>query len=348
MMTTAIEQDIGVGRRRQNRPGVPTPESARREVGRRPYGAQSAGAERTARGLGWFSIALGLAEVAIPRRLAEAIGIEDDDTNRNVLFAYGLREIATGVAILTSRQPTTGVWARVGGDALDLAFLGRALTSDDSERSRVAIATAAVLGVTALDVLTGQKLSRDGGLAGQPLAGRAGRGIQVTEAITIAKPPEEVYRFWRDFSNLPRFMEHLESVQVTDEKRSHWRASAPAGSSVEWDAEIIEDRPNERISWRSVEQADVPNSGTVLFRTAPEDRGTEIHVELAYEPPGGKLGSVIAKLFGEEPSQQVKSDLRRLKQVLETGEVVHSDASIHRGLHPAQPSGDSGAREARR
>jgi uncharacterized membrane protein len=117
---------------------------------------------------------------------------------------------------------------------------------------------------------------------------------------------------------------------------------------VEWEAEIIEDRPNERISWRSVQPADVPNIGTVQFRSAPGGRGTEIHVELRYDPPGGKLGAAVAKLFGKEPAQQVKGDLRRLKQVLETGEVVHSDASVHRGLHPAQPSGTAATRGAER
>jgi uncharacterized membrane protein len=133
-------------------------------------------------------------------------------------------------------------------------------------------------------------------------------------------------------------MEHLEAVQVIDDRRSHWRARAPAGSSVEWDAEIIEDQPNARISWRSTQEADVPNTGTVSFRTAPGNRGTEIQVTLRYDPPAGRVGALVAKLFGEEPAEQVKSDLRRLKQVLETGEVVHSDASVHRGLHPAQPS----------
>jgi uncharacterized membrane protein len=227
---------------------------------------------------------------------------------------------------------------------MDLALLGRALASEDAERGRVAAATAAVLGVTAIDVLTGQRLVREPD--GRTARGTARKGIEVSEAITVARPPDEVYRFWRDFGNLPRFMEHLESVEILDDRRSRWRARAPASSSVEWEAEIIEDRPNAQISWRSVAEADVPNNGTVRFRPAPGGRGTEIHVHLRYEPPGGKLGALIAKLFGEEPAQQVKSDLRRLKQVLETGEVVHSDASVHRGLHPAQPSGTPATREA--
>jgi uncharacterized membrane protein len=109
---------------------------------------------------------------------------------------------------------------------------------------------------------------------------------------------------------------------------------------VEWDAEITEDRPNELIAWRSLPDSQVPNSGQVRFRDAPGNRGTEVIVELKYQPPGGKIGALIAKLFGEEPGQQVKGDLRRLKQVMEIGEIVHSDASIYPGPHPAQPPED--------
>jgi uncharacterized membrane protein len=303
----------------------------------------------TARGLGWFSIGLGLAEVAMPRRLARIIGMdEDDDSNRNLLFAYGLREIATGVAILSSERPAGAVWARVGGDVLDLATLGRAMAGEDSNRGRLTAATAAVLGVAALDLLAGRRLSRNGERGAVARGARADSGIRVSESVTVARPPEEVYRFWRDLTNLPRFMEHLEAVQVLDDRRSHWRARAPAGSSVEWDAEIIEDQPNERISWRSNQAAEVPNTGTVRFRVAPGNRGTEIHVTLRYDPPAGRLGALVAKLFGEDPSQQVKGDLRRLKQVLETGEVVHSDASVHPGLHPAQPTAAPATREIER
>ena len=168
------------------------------------------------------------------------------------------------------------------------------------------------------------------------------RGIHVREAIRLEVPLEFAYGFWRRLENLPRFMEHLQAVRVIDDRRSHWRARAPAGTTVEWDAEIIEDRPNELIVWRSLDGADVPNTGSVRFTPAPGGRGTEVRVELRYDPPGGALGALVAKLFGEEPGQQVGGDLRRLKQVMETGEVVHSDASIHRGMHPARPSGTEG------
>jgi uncharacterized membrane protein len=170
-----------------------------------------------------------------------------------------------------------------------------------------------------------------------PAGMAAQRGVQVRQTLTITRAPEEVYAFWRDFRNLPQFMSHLEAVQVIDDRRSRWTARAPAGRTVEWEAEIVEDRPGELIAWRSLPDADVPNSGWVRFARAPGDRGTELIVELQYDPPAGALGAAIAKLLGEEPNEQVKGDLRRFKQVLETGEVVHSDASIYRGPHPARP-----------
>ena len=135
-------------------------------------------------------------------------------------------------------------------------------------------------------------------------------------------------------------MAHLEAVQVLDERRSRWVAKAPAGSKAEWDAEIVEDVPNQRIVWRSLAGSEVPNQGSLRFVPAPGGRGTEVHVELRYRPPGGRFAATVAKLFGEEPGQQVAGDLRRFKQVMELGEVVHSDASVHRGMHPARPSNE--------
>jgi uncharacterized membrane protein len=303
-------------------------------------------AEARAKGLGWFSIGLGLAQIGAPRTVARLIGINDDDETRNTMFAIGLREITSGIGILTRPRPAGWVWTRVGGDVMDLALLGKALNSQDTDRTRVAAATAAVLGVTVLDFITGRQLSKDG-YNGSEKPGSALRrrskasgGIEVVEAITINRPRQEVYAFWHNFENFPRFMAHLESVEMVDNRRSHWKAKAPAGTSVEWDAETTEDRPNELIAWQALSDSDVPNSGQVRFRDAPGNRGTEVIVELKYQPPGGKLGALIAKLFGEEPTQQVKGDLRRLKQVLELGEIVHSDASIHDGPHPAQPPED--------
>ncbi|HKQ08294.1 MAG TPA: SRPBCC family protein [Blastocatellia bacterium] len=289
--------------------------------------------ERLASFLGWFSIGLGLAEVLAPKALGKLIGAKGEHTNF-IRFACGLREITAGIGILTQRRPAAWVWARVAGDAMDLAALDVALMSSGTDKLKLSAAMASVIGVTALDLYTAQRLSTVRGPHG---------AVMAVNTVTINRAPEEVYRFWRDFENLPRFMSHLESVQVSDQKRSHWVAKAPAGTTVEWDAEIIEDRPNQLIAWRSIEGADVDNSGTVRFDRAPGNRGTEVRVEVEYNPPAGALGAAVAKLFGEAPEQQIKGDLRRLKQVLEAGEVVHSDSSIHRGPYPHQPPADGAA-----
>jgi len=147
------------------------------------------------------------------------------------------------------------------------------------------------------------------------------RGIKVEKSITINRSPEELYRFWRELENLPRFMDHLESVTQTDQKRSRWAAKGPAGKSVTWEAEIINEKENELIAWRSLPGADVDNAGSVRFDPAPAGRGTEVQVVLEYDPPGGRLGAAVAKLWGEEPEQQIDEDLRHFKQIMEAGEV---------------------------
>jgi uncharacterized membrane protein len=281
--------------------------------------------------LGWFSIGLGLAQVAAPRQVAQMIGATGDDNSIAAMRLVGVREFTAGVGILAMPKPTGWIWARVAGDAMDLALLGTNLTGEPPRRNKAVMATAAVVGITALDLATSLQLSRKSDGA------RRQSGIEATEVVTVNRPREELYRYWHDFQNLPRFMHHLESVQTNGDGRSHWKTKGPAGTTVEWDAEIVEDRPNEMIAWRSVEDADVRNSGSVRFVPAPGNRGTEVRVQLRYNPPGGPIGAAIAKLFGEEPSQQVQDELRAFKQVMETGEVVHSDASIYGRPHPAQP-----------
>jgi uncharacterized membrane protein len=295
--------------------------------------SQNDNVERLANALGWFSIGLGLAELAAPRALAQLIGVKDEDKTRNVLRGYGMREIAAGIGILSRPQPAGWLWGRVAGDLLDLSSLGSALGSSRSNRVRVGAATAAVIGLTALDIRCALQLQRGSTNGASVKTG----DVRVTKTIIVNRSPEEVYRFWRDLANLPTFMKHLESVQVTGDNRSHWKATGPGGKTVEWDAEIVEDQPNTRIAWRSLEGSDIDNSGSVQFERAPGGRGTLVRVELRYTPPGGVVSATLAKLFGEEPGQQVDGDLRAFKQVLETGEVVKSDASIHRGMHVAQP-----------
>jgi uncharacterized membrane protein len=152
-------------------------------------------------------------------------------------------------------------------------------------------------------------------------AGQPGGPIHVEKSLTVNASAEELYRFWRDFANLPRFMKHLEEVRVEGADCSHWVASGPAGTKVEWDAEITADRPNEEICWRSLPGAQVDNEGCVRFEPAAGGRGTVVRVSFDYSPPAGKLGAIVASLFAEEPSQQVEGDLRRFKSIVEAGEI---------------------------
>lgn len=146
--------------------------------------------------------------------------------------------------------------------------------------------------------------------------------IAVVRAATINRPPGEVYAFWRDLQNLPRFMTHLVSVTETGDGRTHWVATGPAGARVEWDAQIINDDAGNVIAWESLDGARVPNRGVVRFSEAPGGRGTRVLVRLAYDPPGGGAAAAIAKLFGQEPDQQIREDLRRFKMLLEAGEIA--------------------------
>ncbi len=273
---------------------------------------QSVREDRLALGLGWFSIGLGLASFLAPRAVGKLIGVKG---HTGLIRLVGLREFASGIGIL-ARKPGTWVKARVGGDAIDLALLGTAFTIRGSAKNRVAAATAAVAGVTALDILSSRQLSRrpDGGLSQI-------HGTHVIKTVTINKSAEELYNFWRNFENLPRFMWNLESVKVTGDRRSHWVAKGPAGMKVEWDAETTEDIPNQRIAWRSVEGSQIQHWGQVIFQQLPGDRGTIVKSEIRYLAPGGTLGKMFAKAFGSAPEQQIMQDLRHLKQLLETGEI---------------------------
>lgn len=148
----------------------------------------------------------------------------------------------------------------------------------------------------------------------------------VGRTVTINRPRDELYAFWRDFRNLAAFMENVESVTPGDHRTSHWVVKAPAGRTVEWDAVITEDVPGETIAWASVEGADIRNTGRIDFREGPPGRGTEVTATIVYDPPGGDIGKLIAKLFQKEPKIQARRELRRFKQLMETGEVSTSEA----------------------
>jgi len=271
--------------------------------------------ERLAMGLGIFGIGLGLAELLVPRRLAKTIGVPSQ--HHRIIRAMGVREIASGINILLQRSPTAGVWSRVAGDLIDLACLGAASMSKRADHRRIAATTAAVAGATVLDFVCAQQLSRG-------VRTRKGT-MPVTVSLMIDRSPEDLYRYWRKFSDFPSFMKHVISVKTTGERQSHWVVTAPFGTTVEWDAEITEDQPNELIAWRSIVGSDVDHSGQIRFEQAPGGRGTIVTVEMQYGPPGGTLGSAVSAWFGEDPNQSIKMDLRRFKQVMETGEVITTE-----------------------
>jgi len=148
------------------------------------------------------------------------------------------------------------------------------------------------------------------------------RDVHIETSIAIERLPAELYAFWRDFKNLPLFMKNLESVTELGNGKSHWVAKATDGTRVEWDAEIYNEKENELIAWRSLENADVVNAGSVRFQKGPEGHGTYVRVTMNYNPPAGHLGATLAQLLGAQPAQLIKEDLRRFKQLMEAGEIA--------------------------
>lgn len=290
-------------------------------------------AQRSAAAAGWLSVGIGVAGLVAPRQIARTLGAHDHSGAHWLVRALALHELVSGTGILLDPRRSRWHWWMLAGDAVGLTLLGAGLTSGKVTKARGLAATAAMAVMMSVEGMTALKLRR------QPSDGHT-RGFYVTSSLTINLPPERVYSYWRDLSNLPRFMTHLASVEMHG-VYTHFRAQLPAGVTLEWDTELTDDRPNERIQWRSLPGADLENHGMVRFLPAPGGRGTEVHVMLSYLPPAGALGVAFAKLFGKLPAQQLHADLRRLKQLLETGDRVHSDASIHRGPHPAQPSARS-------
>jgi len=188
----------------------------------------------------------------------------------------------------------------------------------------------AIYGVTRKS-LSGAALAAVGGLLvyhGATETSEPSR-VRVERTMTIFKPINEVYRFWRNFENLPRFLSHLEKVRVSGERFSEWTARGPLGSKVSWHAEITDERENQYIVWRSLAGSDIENVGSVHFRQAPGDRGTEVTVSLQYEPPMGKVGNTLAYMFGRAPEQQVREDLRHFKELMECGEIPTTEGQPH-------------------
>jgi uncharacterized membrane protein len=239
------------------------------------------------------------------------IGAGEHDT---LIRLCGARELASGVVLLSQKAPTAAALSRVAGDAVDLALLGAAFGSPGAEPKRLVAATTAVLGVAALDVYaTGRQASAAVAEAEDTEVARV--------SIAINTAPEKLYAFWRNFENLPRFMNYLEDVTVRDNGRSHWVAKGPAGVRVEWESEVTHDKPNESIGWRTLPDSQVRHYGRVRFEPEKNGRGTLVHVEMHYAAPG-KLSAQLAKILGQDPKVRIKRDLRSLKQLLETGEIA--------------------------
>ncbi|GGN38658.1 MULTISPECIES: SRPBCC family protein [Deinococcus] len=182
------------------------------------------------------------------------------------------------------------------------------------KRGVLGLGMAAVGGYLAYRAATGNDpVMAAAGLSGNAVAAKP---IFVEHSVVIDRPAQAVYDFWRKLENLPQIMSHLESVTALDEKRSRWVAKAPLGTHVEWEAEIVNDKPGQRIGWHSLPGATVDNAGSVQFESLPSG-GTRVHVALSYRPPAGPLGAAVAKLFGEEPSQQIAEDLQKFKAAFE-------------------------------
>lgn len=254
--------------------------------------------------LGWFSVALGVAELMAPRTVARLIGVAPTANACSVLRAYGARELGNGLAILAQPERSAWLWARVAGDAVDLATLSRAVGQESTSRGRTLAATLMVLGVTALDVVAAQQLTlieeEDEVRSGRRSPRPAESTVRVAEAVTINHPLEQVKERWAQLDSLPESLRSLGKLQGENGEHADAR-------------------------------------GAVEFRAAPAGRGTEIRVELEYAPRGF-VGTALANVFGGDPTGQLRQDLRRVKQIFETGEIVLSDGPAL--WRPARPAAD--------
>lgn len=281
-------------------------------------------AVRLARALGWFSIGLGVAEVAVPRALGTIVGIQRPWTMR----ALGLREIAAGAAILMRPREPAFLWSRVAGDALDLALLGAAFGARDAHRGRLTAALGTVGAVTAVDVMASRRLSAAS-------LGQQAAPVEISLSVAIDRPADELYRFWRNLTNLPRFMSSVREVRPLDgvapeqARRWHWVGFAPVGT-LEWESEITEDRPGQLIAWRSSSVTPLAFEGTVHFAAPSNGEGTLVRLRMRYAGAGGAATAAVARMLRQLPRQQMKAELRRFKQLIETGEIATIDG---------QPSG---------
>jgi uncharacterized membrane protein len=253
------------------------------------------------------------------------------DTRHNVAKGERIGSVALGAALVglgVRRRDPVGLVAALFGSY----FIARGATG------RCAVYQA--LGVSTGEADSVIRPSSRDDVTSRAATVNARKAVKVERSVTIEKPRAELFAFWRNFENLPRFMEHLVSVRVDSPTRSHWQAKAPAGRTVEWDAEIVNEVPDEIIAWKSVGEPDVSNAGAVNFSDAPGGRGTVVRVTLDYEPPAGRVGAILSHFFSEEPDRQIREDLRKFKQLMETGEITTSarrvESSAYVGSTPQE------------
>ncbi len=266
--------------------------------------------------LGWLGVGIGIAELLAPRALAQTMGLP---ARPQLMRAMGIREIVTSTGILLQPHQSGWRWSRVAGDLLDLSLL--AWISRGHQDRRLTTMTALVAGLTALDSLAAydswhQRMVRRDVRRDTPGV------IRIHRSLHIQRPAEACYRFWRNFENFPQFMQHVEAVQVVDATRTHWWIQAPLGQHVEWTAELFSDIPSQQLAWRTLEGSAIEHTGIVRFLPALNDKSTRLDIEMRYDTGVGKAGVTLAKIFGEEPSQQMDDDLHRFKQLMETGEIA--------------------------
>jgi uncharacterized membrane protein len=277
--------------------------------------------QAAATALGWFSIGLGAVEFLFPKRLARAIGTPPKPFTMRLT---GLREIGVGVGILAAERKAGWIKARVAGDAMDLAMLKSSFDSRRANRIRLAAATAGVAAVTAADFVYGRRFKEEEADESQSHGSR----VRVEASMAVNKTPAECYEFWRKLENFPKFMKNVETVETGDDGRTHWKVRAGLGT-WQWDAEITQDTPDEAISWRSTEGAEIANSGSVRFEPRLANLGTNVRLAMEYDPPAAGVGAPngLLEMISEH---RVRENLHRFKSVIECGEFPTTEG---------QPSG---------
>lgn len=272
---------------------------------------------RVARALGWFSVGLGLTELISGKTLDRYLGAGGHE---GTLRLFGLREIAAGVIILAQKEPSAGsVWSRVGGDVMDLIFLGKALEEqrNATKQERLSVATATVAAVTALDVFCAWKLGQDS----KPDEQAQEDATSVKTSVTINGSPEQLYQLWRDPRTLPQVMGHFATVTAKADDQAHWAVNGPAKTSLQWDSQIVHEEPGRSLRWYSTAGAKVPNGGSIKFAPATGGRGAVATLEIDFHPPGGSFGQRAAKVLGVVPQVLAVKALRRFKSLAEAGEI---------------------------